>query len=85
MCSLNNQQNQQKIKICTTERSLFSGNIYSKPTINMKIFIHFHKNINIFLKPNKVAQDFEKFNYIQPKFILLHTNHHEKFRKTITR
>ena len=32
------------------KRLLFSGNIWSKTTVNKKIFIHFHKNINIFSK-----------------------------------
>ena len=30
--------------------SLFSGNIYSKTTIKVKIFIHFHEIINVFSK-----------------------------------
>ena len=52
----------------------------------MKIFIHFHKNTNIFSKnQTKVVHNFEKINYIQPKFIIIHRNHKENFIKTITR
>ena len=66
------------------KRSLFSGNIFSIITNNMKIFIHFHmKSYILFKNQTKVVSDFEKCNYIQPSFIILHTNHKKKIIKMI--
>ena len=49
----------------------------------MKIFIHIRKKSFIFLSKNqtKVVYNFEKCNYIQPKFIIIHTYHQEKLFK----
>jgi len=48
--------------------SLFTGNIYSKTTIKVKIFLHFHEIINVFSKfiqvtyksPRKMIKTYHK-------------------------
>ena len=44
------------IYIYSTERSLFSENIWAKTTNNMKIFIHLHMN------KNKISKSYNKIN-----------------------
>ena len=48
----------------------------------MKIFTHLHMNTNTNSKNLQVTYKiFEKFNYIQPKFIMIHT--YQPLRKII--